>query len=992
MRKVFVVLFTMLLVAISWGQDWQRFGAQEFHQQEAEYKNKIARTILKYGKYGTENQTAFDVGYYKLQLKMDPSTEMITGSVTIRAKALVDNFQNVELNFHQAMHVGLITSHEQGPLNFVHEDHILNIQLPQVLSTGEDFELKIEYYGSPVQSGFGAFSFDSYGGQPMIWSLSEPFGARNWWPCKDVPADKADSVDVVITVPKNLIVASNGTLRSETESEGWKTYWWHESYPIVTYLVSVAIYPYEVIRDYYVTVDGDSMPVVNYVFPNYLNTAKRELPNLIRMIEILSGLYGQYPFLQEKYGEAQFLWGGGMEHQTITSLGGFGEELVVHELAHQWWGDMVTCETFHDIWLNEGFATYSEALYYEQLYGKFRYHQHMNSMQYFGGGTIYVYDLEHDPIFHGGRSYNKGSWVLHMLRHVVGDSTFFKIMRTYYTRFQYSTASTEDFRQVCEELSGMDLQRFFRQWIYEPGFPTYLFTWNSRQNENGTFTVDGVLDQSRDGTIFWMPVDVTIHTASFDTTIVVMADDDTNSFHCTVSARPLEVIVDKDNWVLNQVEEVSAPELVFAGIKLAETTGNGDNILDGGESFAIYPLFSNRGIRAVDVTATLTTADVDVQITKETITYGDIPTSSVPVEGIEPLEITIRNDATPHRSILTLKVESQNTGTHFYNFTIPIGRPDILYISAENNSYESFFTQSALDSAAIYAGQINILNQDIPVVESLLSEKVIIYNTGGNNNQVIADSVIAILQDYIDRGGKLLIAGQNLASYLNQSATGRGFLSDYLGATFQEESFTGMFIKGITDLDMTKSVFIRLLDDQNQKTQSSPDVIAPVGDAVPIMQYVPGSKIAGVRLEKGDARIVFLAFGLEAINRNGMDKSTLLLSNSIQWLTGQEVSVAQNQGAARPAEYRLDPCFPNPFNPSTRISFELPVRERTIVNIYNTRGQLIRTLTNRIFTQGKHRLLWDGKDNAGEAVASGLYFVRITAGDFVASRKAIKLQ
>ena len=965
----------------------------EFYKQEAARKNQVAKLFLKNGIYGTEDQKAFDVTYYKLDLKMDPAVEKITGSVTMRARALVDNFQNIELNFHAAMHVDSI-SNSQGLLSYVHEENMLNIQWPQSLSAGQEFELTVAYNGKPAQSGFGAFAFDTHMGQPMIWSLSEPYGARNWWPCKDVPADKADSVDVIITVPNNLIVASNGTLVSETEENEWKTFWWHEKYPIVTYLVSVAIYPYEILTDYYVNPQGDSMLVINYVFPLSANFARNEMPRLLDMLQVYSKIFGPYPFFDEKYGEAQFLWGGGMEHQTITSLGGFSEMLVAHELAHQWWGDMVTCESFHHIWLNEGFATYSEALYYEQAYGKWRYHQDMNSKQYFGGGTIYVYDPLRDNIFHGGLSYAKGAWVLHMLRHVVGDSVFFDILQTYYSdpRFQYKTATTEGFRDVCEQVSGMDLSRFFQQWIYEPGYPTYIFSWQSTKNEDSTFTVRGILDQPSDGRIFWMPVDVTIRTDLFDTTIVVLADDDTNSFSLTIPAKPLEVIVDKDNWVLNRLTEANQPELYFAGTVLKEIVGNGNNVPEAGETFELYLTFTNRGIRATEVVATISSDDPNVQIIKNSVLIGDIPVSGQPIQTRQPLEFSIAEDAGPQRIIFKLRVTSQNAGERYYQFTIPIGQPEMLFVAAEGKESESFFVQNALDSAAVYASVLDPFARGIPTVDSLLSQKAVIVNTGSKDSDVISDSLIAILRQFIDRGGKLLIAGQNLASYLNQTTAGQYFLSDYLGARFKAESFNGVFVKGLPDQEMTKSVLIRFMDDHNQKTQSSPDIIEAVGDAEPIMYYIPGNEIAGVRLVRGDARIIFLSFGLEAIKRNSVDNSALLLTNAVQWLTNRETFVAKEQEAEQPADYRLLPPYPNPFNPSTQIRFQLPADGRTVIRIYNTRGQLIRTLVNRSFAGGSHNLLWDGKDNAGREVASGLYFINIRAGHFVASQKVVKLQ
>ncbi|MBI4719680.1 MAG: M1 family metallopeptidase, partial [Chitinivibrionia bacterium] len=378
--------------------------------------------------------------------------------VTVTGEVLSETLAEVDLDLATTLTVAHVDGEGSPLLPFSHANDLLTVSLPAPLSQGEAFSLTVYYSGHPDYS-YGAFGFSSFNGLPMIWSLSEPFGARSWWPCKDVPSDKADSVDVRITVDSSLIVASNGTLLGVTDNTSTKTYHWHEGYPISTYLVSVAIHPYTTFSDWYRYSPTDSMEVQFYVFPSHYGVVQPTYALTVDMIEAFADLFGEYPFLDEKYGHAEFTWGGGMEHQTITSLGGWSEYLIAHELSHQWWGDMITCDDFHHIWLNEGFATYAEALWSEYAYGMEQYHLDMQAAEYFGAGTIYVDDTsDWNRIFHSGLSYNKGSWVLHMLRHVVGDSTFSHILKTYYadTRYQYGTATTEEFRDLCEAESGMD--------------------------------------------------------------------------------------------------------------------------------------------------------------------------------------------------------------------------------------------------------------------------------------------------------------------------------------------------------------------------------------------------------------------------------------------------------------------------------------------------------------------------------------------------------
>jgi aminopeptidase N len=539
---LFMILFTPLLR----GQD---------HEIEAKRKAETLSKIMHLESTKTENQEKFDVKYYGLDLNISPTTQTVSGTLTVIALVVGPSISQMQLNFLNTMTTQGVTMSGK-PVTFMHKGDMITINLDRSYSNGKFVSVAVSYTGKPSRSGFGAFGFDSHGGQPMIWSLSEPYGAKNWWPCKDFPSDKADSVDIRVTVPSNLVVASNGTLREVTDNGETKTYWWHEGYPIATYLVSMAIHPYRTFSHYYKYSATDSMEVKYFVYPDHYDQVQATYAKTVNMIRIFSEMFGQYPFIKEKYGHAEFVWGGGMEHQTCTSLGGWSEGLIVHELSHQWWGDMITCRDFHHIWLNEGFATYCEALYFEKLYGSQYYHQYIGYNKYFGSGTIYVYDTTSTGIiFDGSRSYDKGSWVLHMLRHVVGDSTFFKILRTYYAdvRYQHGSVTTEQFRDVCEQVSGVNLHPFFHQWIYEEYFPTYSYQWRSVKSD-GKDIINLTIEQKQTNTVYQMPVDIGITTATGDTTIVVYDTLQTQNFQLTVNSQPTRVDLDRDDWILKKVQ------------------------------------------------------------------------------------------------------------------------------------------------------------------------------------------------------------------------------------------------------------------------------------------------------------------------------------------------------------------------------------------------------------------------------------------------------
>ena len=261
---------------------------------------------------------------------------------------------------------------------------------------------------------------------------------------------------------------------------------------------------------------------------------------------------------------AHFPWGGGMEHQTCTSLLYYWYDpyVIVHELSHQWWGDYITCGDWHNIWLNEGFATYCEALYFEHMYGTSYYHTYMGYLESAtrGGGTIWVEDTTNVNQIFSNLEYEKAGWVLHMLRHVVGDSAFFRSLRAYYSdpRFAYGTALTADFQGICDSVSGMDLNWFFQEWIYGTYRPNYQISW-MYENLGGTYRVYLHLDQiqSTPPLVFTMPVDVTISTPSGDTTVVFFNNQGNQDFQIDLDSQPTALVLDKDNWILKYSSNVS---------------------------------------------------------------------------------------------------------------------------------------------------------------------------------------------------------------------------------------------------------------------------------------------------------------------------------------------------------------------------------------------------------------------------------------------------
>jgi len=579
----FVLIFLSILLRLSFAQQGAREKVSsqtppvfstppgEGHRMMGEAKAKaLSLARQAYATKIAAGQGDFDALYYGLDLKIDTTAKVVWGVVTMLGKSKVASLNTVILDLFDNMVVDSIKTGGTN-LSFTHSSNLINITLNRAYALDENFLFTVFYHGHPTEGGFLAFAFRYHGSPqvPIISSLSEPYYARTWWPCKDHPSDKADSADINVTCPSNLIVASNGVLRDRIDNgNGTKTYKWHEKYPITTYLISVAMTNYTIFHDYYHYSPTDSMEVRYFVYPEWYSQAAASYGITPGAIEFYSQTFGQYPFIQEKYGMAHFPWSGGMEHQTCTSLlySWYDPYVIVHELSHQWWGDYITCGSWHDIWLNEGFATYCEALYFEHVYGTSYYHTYMGYLDYDGGGTIWVQDTTNVNAIFSSLQYDKAGWVLHMLRHVVGDSTFFRCLRAYYSdpRFAYGTALTADFEGVCESVSGMDLSWFFQEWIYGTYRPNYQVSW-MYENLGGTYRVYLRLNQiqSTPPLVFTMPVDITISTASGDTTFVIFNNRRNQDFEFDLQSQPTALVIDKDVWILKYSNIVSNGLYIF---------------------------------------------------------------------------------------------------------------------------------------------------------------------------------------------------------------------------------------------------------------------------------------------------------------------------------------------------------------------------------------------------------------------------------------------
>jgi aminopeptidase N len=366
-----------------------------------------------------------------------------------------------------------------------------------------------------------------------------------------------------ITVADTMIVASNGDLIDVISNpDQTKTYTWEENYPISTYLISIAATNYETFSDVY-TAGSETMDILFYAYPEHLTQAQEDFSVTVPMIEFYSDVFSGYPFLKEKYGMAEIPGNPSMEHQTCTSLSSNRvtgthdyDYLIAHELAHQWWGDLVTLTDWEDIWLNEGFATYSEALWVENLYGLEGLKSIMTNFRdiYFtrhDGQEHAIYDPPLGHLF-CEIEYEKGAWVLHMLRFVVGDDNFWQILKDYAHLYAYSNARTEDFQAVCEQIYGADLTWFFDQWIYDIGYPVYQFGWGFSDQNKIRIVIHQIQEEFP---LFKMPVELEFILPSESVKKVVWVNGKKNIFEFEFQEKPLNVLFDPDSWILCEVED-----------------------------------------------------------------------------------------------------------------------------------------------------------------------------------------------------------------------------------------------------------------------------------------------------------------------------------------------------------------------------------------------------------------------------------------------------
>ncbi|MBS1496683.1 MAG: T9SS type A sorting domain-containing protein [Bacteroidetes bacterium] len=518
------------------------------------------------GVQGSLSSDNYDIKYFRCEWEVDPAVRYINGKVTMYFYVPAST-SSITLDLSSHLITDSVTCHGQS-VGFLHPAEALAINFANAIAANTLDSVSIYYHGVPGNTGFGSFIQDSHLGTPVIWTLSEPYGAKDWWPCKTNLGDKADSIDVYITHPSNYKAASNGLLQSETLINGGTkmiTHWKHR-YPIASYLVCFAVTNYSVFNNT-VQLGNITLPMLTYCYPENLALFQANTPMVLSALQLYHNTFGDYPFIKEKYGHVQFGWGGGMEHQTSTFIITPEEGLMAHELGHQWFGDKITTGSWEDIWLNEGFATFCAAFYMETAHPQNKLGNRkavLDNITSLPNGSVKVDDTTNvGRIFDGRLTYNKGSYLLNMLRFKLGDSVFFSGLRKYQKdpAVIYGYARTADLQRNLEQVSGIDLSNFFKEWYAGQGYPSYHVSWS----QLGTQSVQIKMNQTTsDASVpfFELPVALTFKNATQQKTVIVDNKINNEIFVKNIGFAADTVLVDPEYWLItknNTTEKLALP-------------------------------------------------------------------------------------------------------------------------------------------------------------------------------------------------------------------------------------------------------------------------------------------------------------------------------------------------------------------------------------------------------------------------------------------------
>lgn len=767
-------------------------------------------------------------------------------------RSLVDGLNQVALDFDNNngnMQIHGSTFNGATTFSYSAAAGRLYINLSETMNQGDEFTVSVDYSGTPRPN--RSYRRTTHGGGvPMVYTNNQPYDARLWIPCKDIPEDKF-TTDIRVTIPDQsyngwpLFAASIGTLVSNTPNDDdTRTFHWHSEYPVASYLISITCTNYRPAIGAYLSRDGSrTMEVAHYVLPQSYDSESPEVPNTIRILEFFADKFGEYPFLNDKYWTSTWGLNFGMEHQTVSSMpnGNLATPFHrrnIHELAHMWFGDAITCHTYDHLWLNEGWATYCEALAYEYLYGRPNYHQFVNS---WATSDAFPIVSPRADEFNLSVVYRKGAWVLHMLRKIIGDELFFQGARNYMSDpdLLYGTALTEDLVRVYSETVGEDMSWYFDQWLYRAVRPTYDYTWS----QEGTGTVTISIQQRQGGDPYRMPLDFLVRYTNGDEETHTLLNDRTNQSWQIVSGdrNVAAVTLDPDHWVLANKNLVglptppAKPEIlsVTGDVDAGTITVRWEPGSPGG--FRLYTSPDGHGEWGIALDETTLTSS-----TGEAILDGYAPGDTawfrvVRVDLVEGHHSEIYG-ASLGSGITVLNVDGYDRWPR-QPFGGPSGHNVVAYhgnaLAANGVAFDTVSNETAANPALLRAYDI---------VNWILAEE-------STQDSTFTPAEQALVMDFLEDGGRFFVSGNEIGWDLihrAQSQADRDFYQQWLKADFLADDSGIYTVDGVGCDSIFGNVTFEYGGGDAPYFPAFPDLIAPVFGGETALVY-RGSGAAAVQ-------------------------------------------------------------------------------------------------------------------------------------------------
>jgi hypothetical protein len=899
----------------------------------------------------------FDVQKYEITLSINTTSRVIEGNVlaTVLAEEALTSisYELVSLTVSSVLVNGQAAA-------YTHSGGILNITAN--IPAGQQFTTQVFYSGIP-QLTANNYQIGMIFGTNTVFTISDPDAARNWWPCYDHPWDKA-IVDLHITMRSDWKVAANG-LRSEIVNlgNGNSTTHWLGSNPMTTYLVCITAGPYVEINQ---TVPSqNNLPVQNFVTQSQYNNALIDLQYLPAMISYFSDIFGDYPF--EKYGNATVNMStyGAMEHQTMTTLGNYiingnqtYELTIAHELAHQWFGNAVSFLTFKDVWLSEGFATYSEHLWTDKRFGwqaaanyvASGYHQYYISWENnLGPQTIY------NPSFYNyfaPPSYEKAASVLHMLRLKIGNDNFFQLLQQWFATYNGGNAVTAEFQAMAEQISGQNLQQFFSQWIYGSGTPSMEYSvW---QAEDISRVKIHAKSTSPSSTQFHLEVPFRISNGTVADSLLAFASPQgqATEFLCGQSIHTSTVTPNYNSWtMLKQITE-RKPVLVECIPSWGAVLVSWDVFMPGVDAgYLVYRRMNQSWELLTDAPVTDLSYVDSTPFNAITYEYAiAVVDASGFISQLSNIMTAMPMPLTFDYDLLLVDETRDGTGTGISPNDVQV---DGFYGSAVEPLVCDFWDCST---------------QGLPLLSNLGMYKVVLWYADDFSQNLLADNM-NLISGYILGGGKLLLSCWKTPSVFNTA-----FLNRFAGGVTLNYDNSASLISAYS------TQYPNLLVDPNKTTASWNNMLPQIytfnnaPNSIYTATMNPGSagadQCAAFRYTS-TGTLVLLGFPLYFMQAEGV-------RGFLQQILPELINGTANEDelvSMKPASLNSSP---NPFNPSTTISFYNPVAGDVSINLYNMKGQKVREILSTRQNSGTHNIVFDGLDNNRHSLASGVYFLRYT--------------